>query len=128
MTDRHLPGHVLPGRRLSITHAIELDGQPCLFSIGFDRQGIAREIFVTANKVGSEREGTLQSLCVALSLLLRSHACADDLRHRIGLPGSLADRLLDRAAQLEASARVGIMEAYAAADRLQDPAAVKVLS
>lgn len=108
----------LPTRRLSITHAIEIEGQPCLFSIGFDRQGFAREIFVNGGKPGGQFEALLQGLCVALSLLLRDHNDANFLRAKIGLPGSIADQLLARAAQIEAEARIGIMEAYAAADRL----------
>lgn len=119
----------LPNRRLTITHTVVWDGRTMMVGVGFDRAGVAREIFLNGHKVGSKFEALMQDACVVVSWLLQHGPRAADLAEQIDRPhddtdkdgnpapaASLIGWILIKLAEIEAAEGQAAREAYAALD------------
>lgn len=107
----------LPNRRLNTAQRVEWGGQAWLLSVGWDRSGIVREIFVDGVKVDSDQQATLAAAAMFASRLLQSGQRASDLARWLGGGVNPVGKLLAEAAQLELRLGQGIREAYACFDR-----------
>lgn len=120
----------LPPRRLTVTETVTWEDQIWLASIGFDAQGLAREIFLKdiRNRVGSALALLADDMCILVSRLLQRGERVADLvasldapEHDTGpAPPTLLLLALKKAAHIEAEAGEGIrqaMEAVAARQR-----------
>jgi hypothetical protein len=113
----------LPGRRLELTEALEWKNNRFLLSVGFDREGRAREVFVAGLKTGTDLEFLAQDACITTSYVLQYGVAARELAERLGgrlLAGEpLADNvsllriIVDRVAQLEDQNAEAVRQAYA---------------
>ena len=112
----------LPDRRLTITHTVEWQDRTLMVGVGFDRDGVAREIFLNGHKVGSQFEALMQDTCVLVSLLLQHGPSAAELARQIDRPAadpnapaaSLVGWILIKLAEIEAAEGQAAREAYAA--------------
>lgn len=116
----------LPNRRLGITGVMEWHGdREWLVTVGFDRAGIAREVFVGSVKPGGFVGIWAQDSCIVLSKLLQHGIDARELlasmapRHAFlaGEPSFIA-ALLAFTADMQEAHQVAIAEAYLCADGL----------
>jgi len=80
------PGRVrLEPRRLQISYTVAWSARPdvnpieVLCSIGFDRAGKAREIFVEQLLVGSDLDRAMRDAAICVSMLLQHGMAADEL-------------------------------------------------
>ena len=119
----------LPNRRLSLTVVVKWSGDDWLLGVGFDRQGQAREVFLSWVKVGSDTEAILDDACVVISILLQGGMAADTLAGHLGREGTPPPGALRTAryaspigmlaasiAYIERTDGQGIREAYKALD------------
>ncbi len=113
----------LANRRLALTEAVEWNGQPWQVSIGFDRDGAAREIFVKGMKSGSALAEFADDMCILVSRLLQHGERAADLSTSLGgqretgvAPPTLVCAALAIAARLEGESAATIREAYLEAE------------
>lgn len=115
----------LPNRRLEITGSMVWHGgRSWVVSVGFDRDGAGREVFVGNTKPGGFIGIWAHDDCILLSKLLQHGARLDALRASLAPvadfgaaePSFLAS-LIEFAAEMEARHAAGIVEAYRSADR-----------
>lgn len=114
----------LPNRRLALTEALLWEEQEFVVTVGFGRDGRAREIFAQPSKSNRALEATVKDAAIAVSLLLREGwPAAELLGHFAPLPiaargeaESLVARLVGLAARLEGAARGAIELGYRAAE------------
>ena len=78
----------LPSRRLQSTEAVAWRGREWLLSVGFDRSGAAREVFVKGLKAGGDLDAVLDDACVLLSLLLQAGYGAQEVDRHLGREGT----------------------------------------
>lgn len=109
----------LPARRLALSAALHWNGQAWLLSVGFDRDGVAREIFLKGSKSGADLEALADDLCIVASRALqRGERVAEVYASLRGLgeTGAAAPSLLrlalEAAARLEAEEQEAIADAY----------------
>src|SRR5258708_15092421 len=122
----HYASYELPARRLQITEAVAWQQQSWLVSVGFDRTGRAREIFLKGCKSGSDIERLADDIGIVLSRLLQRGERAQDLFASLGglfdpgVTGSRAPTLilaaLGAASRLERDTGALIEEAYLCAE------------
>lgn len=112
----------LPDRRLTITDRVDWAGRTYLVGVGFDADGVVREIFVDGVKGGSDEEAILGDAGVLVSLLLQSGWSVERLADHVGREGVLPGRpaasilglALGRARDIERENQTAVGEAYAA--------------
>lgn len=112
----------LPDRRLTITNTVEWQGRTLMVGVGFDHDGVAREVFLNGHKVGSQFETLMQDTCVVVSWLLQHGPSAAELATQIDRPpadpgapaASLTGWILITVAKIEAEEGQAAREAYAA--------------
>ena len=120
----HYASYELPARRLQITEAVAWQQQSWLVSVGFDRTGRAREIFLKGCKSGSDIERLADDIGIVLSRLLQRGERAQDLfaslrgDHDVTgeCPPTLILAALGAAARLEREQGEAIEEAYLCAE------------
>ena len=77
----------LPNRRMQITDVVDWQGSRWTVSVGFDRKGQAREVFIKGVKVGSALDAIMDDACVMLSLLMQAGVSAGQLALHLGREG-----------------------------------------
>lgn len=117
----------LPDRRLTVTNTLRWKGSTLIIGVGFDFDGVAREVFLNGYKVGSQFETLMQDACVTVSLLLQHGPSARELAEQIERPtddkeedgspspaASLVGWVLMKIAEIEAAEGPAARAAYAA--------------
>ena len=80
----------LPNRRRHLLETMKWEGRRWEVCVGFNEQGLAREVFVDGVKVGSELEALVNDACVVISLLLQSGMPAVELARHLAREGIAA--------------------------------------
>jgi hypothetical protein len=77
----------LPNRRMAITHDLIVGSSTYAATIGLDRLGRPREIFLSGAKSGSDAAAILADCAVALSVALQSGVSAEAMAISVGRAG-----------------------------------------
>lgn len=98
---------ILPMRRRSETFDVKIERPKMMLAvtIGFDNQGMVREVFTAGAKTGSDSEAMLRDACILLSLGLQYGAPIEVIRGALtrdldGEASSVVGKVIDVIAQV----------------------------
>ena len=74
----------LPNRRPSLTVETHWQGHEFTVTIGFDLEGVPREIFADMSKIGSAMQAVLSDACVIISIALQHGIEPAELAKSVG--------------------------------------------